>query len=55
VFSRGYGMHFGLNPVNNVCVIGKEFLLEAIVTQPAYAFPVPREVIEERLKSLIKI
>ena len=53
VFSRGYGLRFGLKPLNNVYVVGKDFLLDLIQNQPLYSFKSNPEIFAERMAHLV--
>ncbi|MDR3642655.1 MAG: nuclease-related domain-containing protein [Candidatus Doudnabacteria bacterium] len=53
VFSRGYGLRFGLNPVDGVYVVGKDFLLELIGRHPNYKYPLSQEQLIADLKMLV--
>lgn len=55
VFSKGYGMRFGLKPIDSVYVIGKDFLLSLIRSHPNYQYPLPQELLIEKLRTLVKI
>lgn len=52
VFANRVNIHFGLTPINNVVVVGRSYLLKYIYSKSVYNYPVPREVIEEKLKLL---
>lgn len=53
VFSRGYGLRFGLRPLDNVYVIGKDFLLELITSHPSYHYPLSQDQLTAALKTLV--
>jgi hypothetical protein len=53
VFSRGYGLRFGLNPIDGVYIVGKDFLLELISRHPVYQYPLPQDQLVDSLKPLV--
>ncbi len=54
VFSNFIKVNFGLNKVNNVFVIQKQWLRKLIESQRITNFPIKRDLVENELKALVR-